>query len=245
MNSLSWILLSTFSLSAIALVGALTLLIKEKYLKKLIFPLVSFSAGTLLAGAFLHLIPESIDRIDNTQTIFVWVLVGFAIFFLLEQFIHWHHCHRAPGEHKHPMTYLILIADGIHNFLDGLVIGSAFVVDVRLGLTTTLAVAFHEIPQELGDFGILLQGGWSKGKAIFFNLLSGLTMVFGGVLVWLMSGNVDVTYLLPFAAGNFIYIAASDLIPEIKHNKDLKKNIGHFLAFFSGILLMYFLVYLK
>lgn len=239
MSTLIWILISTFALSAIALIGIFALLLKEELLKKLIFPLVAFSAGTLLAGAFFHLIPEAIKETNELNRVFVWVIVGFTVFFLLEQFIHWHHCHRAPSEHKHPMTYLILIADGVHNFLDGLAIGSAFVIDVRLGLVTTAAIAAHEIPQELGDFGILIHGGWKRSKALLFNFFSGLTAVAGGVIAWAIAGNVEIVYLLPFAAGNFIYIAASDLIPEIKHSKDKAKNIAHFLFFIAGIGLMY------
>jgi len=205
----------------------------------LIFPLVSFSAGALLAGALLHLIPEAVEEVNDTQSVFLLVIVGFALFFLLEQFISWHHCHRAPSEHKHPVTYLILIADGLHNFLGGLAIGSAFIVDIRLGIITWLVSAAHEIPQELGDFGILIHGGWKKSKALLFNLFSALTMVVGGLVAYFAASKINIVYLLPFAAGNFIYIAASDLIPEIKHGKNIFKNMLHFIFFVLGILLIW------
>ena len=238
MPTLLWIILSTLAMSLLSLVGAMTLLLREEVLKKIIFPLVAFSAGALLGGAFLHLIPEAIEEIGAVDSVFLLVLVGFGLFFLLEQFINWHHCHKTSCEHKHPMTYLILLADGIHNFLDGLAIGTAFIVDVRLGLVTWLIIATHEIPQELGDFGILIHGGWKKTQALLFNFASGLTMVAGGLLAYFASTQINIVYLLPFAAGNFIYIASSDLIPEIKHNKSIWKNIIHFLIFVSGILLI-------
>ncbi|MCK5211621.1 ZIP family metal transporter, partial [Candidatus Parcubacteria bacterium] len=173
MSTLLWIILATVAMSAVSLVGALALVLKENILKRIIKPLVAFSAGSLLGGAFFHLLPEALKESGEVIKIFVILLIGFAIFFLLEQFIHWHHCHRLPSEHKHPVTYLILISDGVHNFLDGLAIGAAFVIDVRLGLATTLAIAMHEIPQELGDFGILIHGGWKKAKALLFNFFSG------------------------------------------------------------------------
>jgi len=239
MSTLSWIILSTLAMSALSLVGAIFLFFRENLIKKLIFPLVAFSAGALLAGAFLHLIPEALDEIGLRSNVFLLVLLGFASFFLLEQFIHWHHCHNSDCNDKHPSTYLILIADGLHNFLGGLAIGSAFIVDVRLGMITWLVAVAHEIPQELGDFGILIHGGWKKSKALLFNLLSGLTMVIGGLIAYFASSNFNVALLLPFAAGNFIYIAASDLIPEVKHSTKIKSNILHFLVFVLGILLIW------
>jgi zinc and cadmium transporter len=239
MSVLIWIIFSTIAMSALSLVGFVTLLFKDKVLKKIIFPLVAFSAGALLGGALLHMIPEAIEEAGLSSAIFLWVLFGFALFFLLEQFIHWHHCHKTPCEHDKPVTTLILIADSLHNFLGGIAIGSAFVVDIHLGIITWLIAAAHEIPQELGDFGILIHGGWSKFKALGFNFLSSLTMIAGGILAYLASAQINVLYLLPFAAGNFIYIAASDLIPEIKHSEHLSRNALHFITFIAGIALMY------
>ena len=238
MSSLLWIILSTLAMSALALIGIFALLLSDKTFKKLVLPLVAFSTGALLGGAFLHLLPKAITVAGHRLDIFIWLLVGFVIFFLLEQFINWHHCHRSPCEHKHPVTYLILLADGVHNFIGGIAIAGAFLVDVKLGIITWLIAAAHEIPQELGDFGIMVHGGWSKAKALLFNFLSGLTMVAGGILTYFISSHINTAFLLAFAAGNFIYIGASDLIPEIKHSTSLKKNAIHFLAFLAGIILL-------
>ena len=226
-------------MSTLSIVGVLILFFNERIIKRIIFPLVAFSAGALLAGAMLHLIPESIEKIGNSDFVFLVVIFGFGLFLLLEQFIHWHHCHKANCKEKHPVTYLILLADGMHNFLGGIAIGSAFIVDVRLGIITWLVAAAHEIPQELGDFGILIHGGWKKSKALLFNFLSALTMVIGGLVAYFAASKINIIYLLPFAAGNFIYIAASDLIPEIKHNKKIMLNIVHFVAFCLGVLLIW------
>ena len=238
MNILLWVIVSTFAMSLIALVGLFTLLLKERLLKKIILPLVAFSAGALLGGAFLHMLPEAINKVGPRIDVFLWLLFGFSLFFLMEQFIQWHHCHKIPSEHKRPVTYLILIADGIHNFIGGLAIAGAFIINIKVGIVTWLVCAAHEVPQELGDFGILIHGGWEKKKALLFNFFSALTIVFGGLVAYFLSTKINVTFLLPFAAGNFIYIACSDLIPEIKHGSNVKKNLIHFIAFILGILLI-------
>ncbi len=245
MSILLIIILSSLAMSLIALVGVFTLILKEDTLRKIILPLVAFSAGALLGGAFLHMIPESIKEMGLKESIFLWVLAGFAIFFLLEQFIHWHHCHQVPSEHKHPVTYLILIADGVHNFIGGLAIAGAFLVDIKVGIVTWIVAAAHEIPQELGDFGILIHGGWEKKKALFFNFLSALTILLGGLTAYFLSSKINITFLLPFAAGNFIYIACSDLIPEVKHGCNIKNNILHFISFIIGILLIFLVKFIN
>lgn len=237
MSQLVWILISTFSISLVAWVGLLTLALKEEILKKILLPLVAFAAGALIGGAFLHMIPEAVEAEPGLSP-FLWILIGFSLFFLMEQFIEWHHCHRVPSEHKEPITYLILIADGLHNFIGGLAIAGSFLVDIQTGIITWLAAAAHEIPQEFGDFGILINGGWSKYKALLYNFFSALTVVAGGLVTYFASRSMNVTFLLPFAAGNFIYIASSGLIPEIKHCEELKKGVIQFLAFLTGILLL-------
>jgi zinc and cadmium transporter len=226
-------------MSLISFIGASALYLKEQSLNKITLPLVSMSAGALLGGAILHMIPESIEEMGNVEAVWLWVLVGFSLFLLLEQSIHWHHCHKAPSEHKEPVTYLILIADGLHNFIDGLAIAGAFLVDFRVGMVTWIASAAHEIPQEFGDFGILIHGGWKKSKALWFNFISGLTMVLGGLIAYYFSASYDVSFLLPFAAGNFIYIAASDLIPEVKHAENIKTNLVHYASFLLGIAIIF------
>jgi zinc and cadmium transporter len=239
MSTLAWIVGSGLLMSAIALVGSVTLVLRESTLQKIILPLVAFAAGSLIGGAFFHMIPAGMAKIDDTTVLFAWLLAGFTLFFVLEQFLHWHHCHRAQASCKQPLTYLILIGDGLHNFIGGLAIAGTFMVDIRLGIMAWLAAAAHEIPQELGDFGVLIHGGWRKQTALLFNLLSGLTFLLGGLVTYAASFTIDVSFLIPFAAGNFIYIGASDLVPEVTKHEDLKKNILNFVFFVTGVLLMY------
>jgi len=237
MNTFFWIVASGMLMSTIALVGSVTLVLQETTLKKLLLPLVALAAGTLIGGALFHMIPASVEKLGNDFSIYIWIVVGFALFLGLEQFLHWHHCHRAPSQHR-PLTYLILVADAVHNFIGGLAVAGAFLIDVNVGISTWLAAAAHEVPQELGDFGILVHGGWSKGRALLYNFLSALTFLVGGLVTYAASFNFDMTLLLPFAAGNFIYIAAADLIPEIKHEETAATNIVHFLSFLLGLALL-------
>jgi zinc and cadmium transporter len=237
MTPFLWIFFGGLSMSAIALVGSLTLVLREVTLRKLLLPLVALAAGTLLGGALFHMIPASVDKLGNRLSIYVWIVLGFAIFLGLEQFLHWHHCHRVPSEHR-PLTYLILMADALHNFIGGLAVAGAFLIDIRVGISAWIAAAAHEVPQELGDFGILIHGGWKKGSALLYNFLSALTFLIGGIVAYCASLTTSVTFLLPFAAGNFIYIAAADLIPEIKHEESARLNVLHFLSFLTGMALL-------
>jgi zinc and cadmium transporter len=235
MTTFSWILLSGLLMSAIALVGSLTLLLRPTTLDRLVMPLVAFAAGSLLGGAFFHMVPAAAAEMKDLGLVFLWVMMGFGVFFALEQFLHWHHCHRASAECKKPLTYLILLGDGLHNLLGGLGVAGVFLIDIRLGITAWLAAAAHEVPQELGDFGVLIHGGWSRGKALLFNFLSGLTFLAGTLIAYVASSAIDVAFLVPFAAGNFIYIGASDLIPEVNKHGTLGANAVHFLAFVAGV----------
>jgi len=237
-TTLGYIILATFLVSLASLVGVITLSIKTKTLQKYLLYLVSLSAGTLIGGAFIHLLPEAIDQLDPTTTGQI-IVTAFIGFFFIEKVLHWHHCHDRDCP-NHSLGYLNLIADAIHNFIDGLVIAATFLVDIKLGVATTIAVALHEIPQEFGDFGVLLYSGFSRTKAILSNLLVALTAITGGVLGFYLAGRIDhlVAYLLPLAAGSFIYIAASDLMPEIKQETSLKHSIISFTIFVSGIGLM-------
>lgn len=239
MTTFAWIVASSLAMSAIALVGVVTLLLRPQTLARLLLPLVAFAAGTLLGGAFLHLLPAALAEAGATPGVLVWLLAGFVAFFAIEQFLQWRHCRREPAEARRPMTYLVLIGDGLHNFLDGLAIAGAFIADVRLGIGAWLAAAAHEVPQELGDFSVLVHGGWPKARALAFNLLSGLTFLLGGLLTYVASARVDVAFLLPFAAGNFIYIAASDLIPEVRRHAGARASIVHLAALIGGIALLY------
>ncbi len=244
MTPLSYILLTTFLISLISFIGALILFLKEELLDRILLILAAFAAGALMGGAFLHLIPEAIAKVGADENsvffIFLYLIFGFCIFFVLEQFIRWHHHHATKHPEIKPFSYLILISDGVHNFIDGLIIAASFVVAFPVGVVTALAVALHEIPQEIGDYGVLVYGGIKRVKALFLNFLSAITVILGGIVGFLLAEEIgkSVVFLLPFAAGNFIYIAASDLIPEIKHRESLKKSLIHFSVFLLGIGLM-------
>jgi zinc and cadmium transporter len=233
-----WILGGGVLMSAIALVGSVTLLLPERLFERIILPLVAMSAGSLLAGALFHLMPAAVEEMPGLSP-WIWCMVGFGSFFMLEQFLHWHHCHKPTHDHKAPLGWLILIADGVHNFIGGLAVAGAFLIDIRLGMIAWLAAAAHEIPQELGDFGILIHGGFDKKLALLFNLLSGLTFLVGGLVAWGVSTQIDVSFLIPLGAGNFIYIAAADLIPEINREGDARRAVTHFLSFVAGVILLW------
>ncbi len=241
MSALLAIVVGGLAMSAIALVGSVTLLLSKETLDRIISPLIAFAAGSLLAGAFFHMLPAAAESGLSPVTSGLAVMIGFSLFLALEQFLHWHHCHRAASDCKEPLTYLILLGDGLHNFLGGLGVGGVMLLDLQLGLAAWLAAAAHEIPQELGDFGILIHGGWKRGRALLFNLLSGLTFLAGGLVAYAASGTIDVTLLVPFAAGNFIYIGASDLVPEMNRHRNAALNLVHFASFVSGVLLLWVL----
>jgi|TARA_B100001971_G_scaffold203469_1_gene218376 zinc and cadmium transporter len=247
MTTLFLIILSTFLISLTSLVGAFALFLKEKLLNKILLILVAFSAGALIGGAFLHLIPEAINGVGAKEPailkIFLYVIFGFCTFFILEQFINWHHHYAKTYSKVTPFSYLILISGSFHNFIDGLIIAGSFIISIPTGIAASLAVGIHEIPQEIGDFGVLVHGGFEKKKALLLNFLSALTLVLGGVVGFLLSQRLEgsIVFLLPFAAGNFIYIASSDLIPEIKEKVSTKKSLIHFSVFLLGIGLMWLL----
>ncbi len=246
MSILAWIILATLVNGLVAFIGVFSLWLNQKAFKRLLMVLVALSAGALLSGAFFHLIPEALEEVPVTN-VFAYVMIGFIVFFLIEKFLHWHHCHKHGEKCRvHPVSYLILFGDGIHNFIDGIIIGVSFLVSIPFGVITTLLIIGHEIPQELGDFGVLVHGGFSKKKALMYNFLSQLMAVIGGVIGYLFSTRVEgiVPFILPFAAGGFIYIAASDLIPELHKEPKLKKSIVTFAFFLLGIVFMFLLKFL-
>lgn len=236
MAVLLWILGCTLFISLLSFAGVFTLVVREeKLLASVLFGLVGFSAGALMGGAFLHLLPEALTHTDSVPT-FLYVIIGFTIFFLLEKLLYWRHCHEGKCP-IHMFTYLNLIGDGVHNFLDGLIISVSFLTSLPLGLASTAAVAAHEIPQELGDFGVLVYGGFTKLKALFYNFASALTAVAGSLIGYFLNTNVEgvTSPLIPFAAGGFLYIAASDLIPELHKQPDIEKSIFSFALFLAGL----------
>lgn len=239
---------SVIIVSLVSLVGVFALSISQEKLKKILIYLVSFAAGTLLGDAFIHLIPEAYDSFENVGAIPIYILAGILIFFILEKFVHWRHCHEIASDgHPHPITYTILAGDTVHNFIDGLIIAASYLVSIPIGIATTAAVVFHEIPQEIGDFGSLVYGGYSRAKALLFNFLTAISAVLGAVIILTLniSDSALTELLIPFAAGGFIYIASSDLIPELHKNTNPKKSIGQLTAFIIGIFLMFVLLLLE
>jgi zinc and cadmium transporter len=237
MSVLLWILAATIIDGLVGLTGAFALFLKQKTLGKIIIVLVAFSAGALLSGAFFHLLAESLQTLGAMEA-FGYLMVGFVVFFMVERFLHWHHCHDGHCN-EHQFTYLIMVGDGIHNIIDGLVIAASFFVGVPFGVLTTALIIAHEIPQELGDFAIMVYGGFSRKKALAFTFLAQLTAVIGGIAGFILGGlGGFVPFLLPFTAGGFIYIAASDLVPELHKESSLKKAMISFTFFVLGVLFM-------
>lgn len=227
--------------SLISFVGIFTLSLREELLRKYIYIFISVAVGALLGDALIHLIPEALEDSANTTLTSVLVIAGIFLFFALEKLLHWHH----HGEDKednqiHPVGKLVLFSDGIHNFMDGIIIGASFLVSVPIGLATTLAVILHEIPQEIGDFAVLLHAGYTKARALWLNFLSALTAILGAVVLFAI-GNVSEpasSWFLPMAAGGFIYIAVADLIPELHKTKEVKYSVLQMVAVIAGVLAM-------
>jgi len=186
----------------------------------------------------LHILPEVLEK-TKAEVTFSWVILGIILFFLLERYFHWRHCHEGVCS-VHAFTYLNLIGDGLHNFLDGMVIATSFVVSLKLGIVTTLAVILHEIPQELGDFGVLIYGGFSRQKALFYNFISALAAILGAIMGYFISDTAIgfSNSILPLTAGGFIYIASSDLIPQLHKESNLRRSTLAFIAFLCGIVFM-------
>lgn len=239
------ILVATFFISLCVWISVLFLFFKKETLSKITMFLVSLSAGALIGGAFLHLLPEASENMDSEKLFFI-VLLSFVSFFLIEKLFHWRHCHKDNCE-IHSFGYINLFGDSLHNFIDGLVIASVFLVDFKLGVITTIAIALHEIPQEIGDFGVLIHAGFNKLKALILNYIVASVVIFGGFFGYFSSFYIEDTilYLLPIAAGGFIYIASSDLLPEIRKEKNLKKSVISFAIFLLGIIIMFMAKFLS
>lgn len=233
---------ATLLVSLVSLVGILFLSWNKKRLQKIIFILVSLAVGALFGDAFFHLIPESNSLHTDPHVTGNMVVLGILMFFVLEKFLLWRHDHSVKVT-KHqikPLGIMSLAADGVHNFIDGVLIGASFMVSPELGITTTLAIILHEIPQEIGDFGVLIHSGFSVRKAIWLNLATALTAVLGAVLILIVGKQVEnlVNYIVPLAAGGFIYLAGSDLIPELKKENSFKKSLLQIACISAGLLLI-------
>jgi len=245
-----WIytLVSVALVSAISLIGVFSLSLNQERLKKILLFLVSFAVGALFGDAFMHLLPESFEKLGFNLATSLFIVGGILFFFVLEKFVRWRHCHIPTSEmHPHPVVTMNLIGDGVHNLIDGMLIGASYCVSIPIGIATTLAVVLHEIPQEIGDFGVLVHGGLSVKKALAFNFLSAVTAILGA-LISLVIGPHLADYslsLLPITAGGFIYIAGSDLIPELQHEVKLSNSILQFSSIILGVGVMALLVLLE
>jgi zinc and cadmium transporter len=238
-------LASVFIVSFVSFAGIFTLMIKEGMLKKILLFLVSFSAGALIGDSFIHLLPQVVETSGFTLEIAFSLMAGILLFFVLEKFIQWRHCHiPTSAKHPHPLAMMNLVGDGFHNFIDGMIIAGSYLVNVNVGIATTLAVVLHEIPQEISDLGVLLHSGLSKNKALLYNFMSALVSVIGAIFALLIGGISTrfLSLLAPFTIGGFIYIASADLIPELQKETDPKKSALQFLGLLLGIAVMFSLL---
>ncbi len=231
---LVYILAAVLVVSIVSLVGIITLSLKKGFLQKFLALTICFAAGAMLGATFFDLLPEALEY--QIKDPFLYVLIGIIFFFASERLIFWHHHHQGKKE-IHSFTYMNLFGDALHNFVDGVVIAASFLHSMNLGLVTTLAIVFHEIPQEIGDFGILIYGGFTKFKALFFNFLTALTSVIGALASYFFFSAVNnfTPFLMLFAAGGFIYIAGTDLFPEIKKERDYKAGLKQLVAIIIGM----------
>lgn len=243
-------ILGVVTVSLVSFVGIFLLLLREEKLKKIIFIMVALSVGALFGDAMIHLLPEAFENSINPILTSLSVLIGVMIFFVMEKFLHWKHSHSVEEkEEDHsssikPIGYLSLISDGVHNFIDGVIIGVSFLVSIPVGIASTMAIILHEIPQEVGDLGLLLHAGFTRRRALFYNFISALIAVSGTLLALILGEKINnfTEMVLPIAAGGFIYIAGSDLVPELHKITDPKKSALQFLAIVIGIGLMMLLL---
>lgn len=237
----AYTLVSVAVVSLLSLVGVVTLAWRRESIQRIVFFLVSFAVGGLFGDAFIHLLPQSFEMFGIGLTAPAYTLAGIFTFFILEKFLRWRHCHAEPCEfHTQPLVVTNLVGDAAHNLIDGMLIGASYCIDVKIGIATTLAIILHEIPHELGNFGVLVHGGLSIKKALLFNFLSALFAIVGAVAI-LIAGEHLKGYseiLIPITAGGFIYIAGSDLIPELQHDVKIKDSVVQFVCILFGVGLM-------
>ncbi len=240
-----WInaLVSTLMVSLISITGIFFLTLKAGQLQRFVFILVSLAVGALLGNVFFHLIPESFETIENQGTIALLILAGILAFFILEKFLHWHHGHDVEHLENHPKSYgyVSLLADGIHNFTDGILIAAGWMAGPEIGMATTLTVILHEIPQEISDFGILIHAGFTARKALWLNFYAALAAILG-TLITLMAGSAIESlshYVLPVAAGGFIYLAGTDLMPELNKERSMRNSLIQLAMIIAGLALMF------
>jgi len=239
------ILIATGSISLLSFAGALFLFFQKQLVHRISIFLLAFAAGALMGTAFLHLLPEAAQKVESRHA-FLFILFGFGLFFVIENILHWHHTAGDTSEHR-SFGILSLLGDGVHNFLDGMIIAGVFFVDVQLGFITALAVAFHEIPQEFAEFGVLIHAGFSRKRALVLNFLSASTVVLGGIVSFFLAAVLEqwIMLFVLFAVGVFVYMAASDFVPEIRKEQGVKKSLSLLLVFSAGIALMWTVLFLE
>ncbi len=233
-------LASVVVVSLISLAGVAVLALKQEILNRIVFILVSLAVGALFGDALIHLLPEAYASFESELTATYWVMTGFLLFFLIEKYLHWHHHHDESGIHIHPVGYNNIIADGFHNFIDGVLIGVSYLVSLPIGLATTLAVILHEIPQEIGDFGVLISAGFTRQKALLVNLLTGCSAILGTILALILGTRLEVltTLAIPLTAGGFLYIAAVDLLPSLHKETRPFRSLLQLAAIIAGVAIM-------
>lgn len=236
-SPLIWTILCGIGVALVSLTGAVTLALGERRLRAVLLPLVALSAGSLIGSALFNMMPAAEERMGHSRAAHGWMAFGFALFFAFEQLVHWHHSKQGSADHHHPMTFLVLMGDGLHKLVGGLAVGSAFSISPSVGLTTFVAEIAHEIPHELGDFGTLVHGGLSPLRALLWNFLSALPYLVGGLAAsWIASAiRVSLAPLLAVAAGNFFYLGAVDLLPELNRRSPIGARIGHVFCFLLGL----------
>jgi zinc and cadmium transporter len=240
---------SVVIVSALSLIGIVLLMVSDRVLKSAVFVLVGLAVGSLFGDAFIHLIPEAFDITTSATLTSVYILLGIFAFFVLEKFLHWRHEHSCEFEEIciKPVGYINLVSDGVHNLIDGLLIGVSYLAGFEIGAATTLAIIMHEIPQEIGDFGVLIHSGFTKRRALFFNFLAA-SVAIAGTIASLLIGETVQSYkvmMLPIAAGGFIYIAGSDLVPEMQRESSTKKSASQILAIAGGVGLILMLTFFE
>jgi len=242
-------IVSVIVVSLISFIGIFFISMKEERLHSILFILISFAVGSLLGDVFFHILPELFSDPSSVKTYGALVLSGILLFFVFEHFLHWRHtCHHHDCEnHVHPVAHMNLFADAIHNFFDGVMIGTTYFISFPLGIATTIAIMLHEIPQELGRFGVLVHAGLPRKKALFFNFLSGSWAIIGGVIAFALGSSLEsfTGIVMSLTAGGFLYIAGTDLIPELHKNISTKKSFLQLCAMCFGVVVMYLFTFLE
>ena len=243
MSNLLWSILAVIIISLLSFVGALSFFIKEKVLHRILFYTIAFAAGTMIGASMFHLLPDVLSQGIDPLTAFIYVIVGFVAFFVLEKYLHWRHCHEDDCEtHKH-IGWINFIGNSIHNMIDGMIIFGAFAAGPALGFPVAVSILLHEVPHELGDLGVFVYSGFSRKKSLVINFICQLMAVVGVFVAQALYGwnNSLELFLLPFAAGGLLYIAATDLVPEIHKDKDMIRSVISLLLFVLALVFMYYM----